>query len=433
MTTINFKDELTKREPELLTQLARVIAVPSVQGPAKPEAPFGPGPKQALAMVMEIAANMGFETHVVNGCVGWVQYGTGTDYIAVLGHLDVVAAGTGWATDPFVLTIKDDYMYGRGTLDNKGPIMGALFALQMIKDQKMTLKHPIRLIFGTNEESGSADMPYYNQAEPAPIAGFTPDCKYPVVYAERGLLGIRLSQRINDGSLKTIQGITGDFNGSYIPDEATVTLANGAVRHYHGKKSPSNAPELGVNVIAQLARDLQQLPGQTGAFMQWLTRVMQDTTGRAFGFEYQDQASGTTQYSLSVMTKTATTLSVELRIRYPVTEKRAQLLTAIKAALPTAVELEIISDYASSYHDPTLPMIQIMQRTYETVMGTDGTPVTTTGVTYARSLPNIVAFGPSFPGQRGIAHKENEWLKLSDWRKMIQIDYDTMQALANQI
>jgi len=66
-------------------------------------------------------------------------------------------------------------------------------------------------------------------------------------------------------------------------------------------------------------------------------------------------------------------------------------------------------------------------------MQTDGTPVTTTGITYARSLPNIVAFGPSFPGQRGIAHKENEWLKLSDWRKMIEIDYLTMIALANEL
>ncbi|MFD1420678.1 Sapep family Mn(2+)-dependent dipeptidase [Lactiplantibacillus songbeiensis] len=433
MSVFNFKTALKQQEPTFLKILAQVIAVPSVQGSAKPDAPFGVEPKRVLTTVLNIAEKMGFETHSVNNCVGWVQYGEAPEYIAVLGHLDVVAAGTGWDTDPFKLTIKDDYMYGRGTLDNKGPIMGALFALKLIKEQSLNLKHSIRLIFGTNEESGSADIPFYNQAEQAPIGGFTPDCKYPVVYAERGMLGFRVTAEITDGSLANIRSITGDFNGSYIPDAAVVNLSDGMTKNYVGKKAPSNAPDLGVNVIKQIAADLKKQAGQTGEFFNWLNVILQDTTGKAFGFEYQDQASGMTQFSLSILTKTATTLAVDVRVRYPVSETRTQLVDAIKVKLPAGLILTITRDFPSMYKDPTLPMIQIMQRTYEQVMQTDGKPVTTTGITYARSLPNIVAFGPSFPGQRGIAHKENEWLKLSDWRKMMEIDYLTMISLANEL
>ena len=44
----------------------------------------------------------------------------------------------------------------------------------------------------------------------------------------------------------------------------------------------------------------------------------------------------------------------------------------------------------------------------------DGTPVTTTGGTYAKIMPNIVPFGPSFPGQKGIGLNPNDWMDRSD-------------------
>ena len=55
-----------------------------------------------------------------------------------------------------------------------------------------------------------------------------------------------------------------------------------------------------------------------------------------------------------------------------------------------------------------------LRYTYEQVTGKDGSPVTTTGGTYAKLMPNIVPFGPSFPGQKGIGHQPNEWMAESD-------------------
>lgn len=82
--------------------------------------------------------------------VGYAEYGTGEELIAVLGHLDVVPEGDGWTYPPYGGEIHDGKIYGRGTIDNKGPVIGALYALKVIKDLAIPLKRRVRIIFGLN-------------------------------------------------------------------------------------------------------------------------------------------------------------------------------------------------------------------------------------------------------------------------------------------
>lgn len=423
---------IANKTNEYQQMLAQVIQIPSVKGKATNGAPFGSEPKAALEQVLKIAASLGLEIGKVDDQVGWAQL-TGQDenYIAVLGHLDVVAAGEKWQTPPYQLTLKDDYMYGRGVLDNKGPIMGALFALALLKEQGIKLKRTVRVIFGTDEESGSQDILAYLAQEQPPIAGFTPDGKYPVVYAERGLLRCEIELPLNQPD-QEIHQISGNFDPSYIPDEAQVEFRDGTIHRYHGKKAPSNAPELGDNVIRQIAVAGQNHPGLLGRYFQWLSQISADTVGENLGVAYHDD-SGDLQLSVWGLELTAKALKIQLTIRYPVTLDRENLVDRLTVRIPSKGKLHLLSEMAPLVVDPELPMIKIMREVYEEITKTDGTPVTTTGATYARSLPNIVAFGPSFPGQRGIAHKENEWLKVSDWQKMIAIDYLTMKRLAQEI
>lgn len=173
-----------------------------------------------------------------------------------------------WHYPPFELTQVDNMLYGRGILDNKGPLLSTLFALYLIKTQKITFKQRVRIIFGTDEESGSQDMPIYLAEHSAPYAGFTPDCKFPAVYGERGLLDVQLALPITDGSEQQITAIEGRFAKSYLPDHAQLILADGTVKTYHGKKAPSNAPEMADNVLPKLVADASQLTGQTGQFYQ---------------------------------------------------------------------------------------------------------------------------------------------------------------------
>ena len=87
--------------------------------------------------------------------MGWCEFGEGDEMIAVLGHLDVVPEGEGWTFDPFGGEIRDGKIFGRGLMDDKGPTMAALYAMAALRDSGLPLKRRIRILFGTNEETGS--------------------------------------------------------------------------------------------------------------------------------------------------------------------------------------------------------------------------------------------------------------------------------------
>lgn len=430
----DFKALFEAHADEFLADLREVLRVPSVRGPQTFEAPFGIGPKRALETVLAIADRMGFRTGQVGNCVGWAEYGPdetqAPTYFGILGHLDVVDVEDDWHYPPYDLTEVDNLLYGRGVLDNKGPLLSTLFALYLIKTQKIAFEQRVRIIFGTDEESRSQDIPVYLAEYSAPYAGFTPDCKFPAIYGERGLLDVQLSLPITDGSEQQITAIEGQFAKSYLPDHAQLILADSTVKTYHGKKAPSNAPEMADNVLPKLVADASQLTGQTGQFYQWVAaKIGTQSTGENLGINYQDEASGALQLAFYGVSIEAQQLSVHLTCRYPISVTEDQLLTGIKAAMLPGMTLTVKRRYPSQVTDPTLPFIQQLSAIYAVDTGLDGTPVTTTGVTYARALPNIIAFGPSFPGQKGIAHKGDEWLQFSDWQMMMQLYYDSLLAV----
>lgn len=193
-----FKALIEAHYDEFLRDLAKVIEVQSVRGPADLHAPFGKGPRQVLRMAVKLADQYGFKISIVNDAVAVAQWGPDTsDYIGIVGHLDVVAVGEGWQSDPFKLNVREDTLYGRGVLDNKGPIMAVLFGMHLLKERGFYPRKTLRIIFGSDEESGSADIPLYLKEQPAPEFGFTPDCKFPAVYGERGIVNYEIDTQLS--------------------------------------------------------------------------------------------------------------------------------------------------------------------------------------------------------------------------------------------
>ena len=92
--------------------------------------------------------------------------------------------------------ILNNRIYGRGSLDNKGPLLAALYALKAVKDSGKKLNKKIRLIVGTDEQRYYRDMEHYLSQEKPPIAGFTLDGQFPVVFAEKGLAMVEFSSEI---------------------------------------------------------------------------------------------------------------------------------------------------------------------------------------------------------------------------------------------
>ena len=348
-------NRLKEVQPMLFDGLRRMVAIPSIRGKEEPDAPFGRGPKQALEEVLKISAELGFHTKNIDDKIGYAQYGENRSdgaYYGIFGHVDVMPLGEGWNSPPLSLTLREGKLFGRGTLDNKGPILSNLYALYVLKENGVTFDRPVRIVFGTNEETGFGCVKHYLTKEIPPTFGWTPDCKWPVVYGERGRLKVRVSlpeSRVSD----------------------LYDFANRKLLHTNHR-----GEELG---IAYQDEDfgMMQLRGET------------------FGIEENQHY-------------------VEWTMCYPASCTKSDLLNQITMHLPEKATLEVISHWAPVLYDKSSKYVQALQQVYTDVTKSDSIPVTTTGGTYAKIIPNIIAYGPSFPGQRDIAHLPNEWIGVKD-------------------
>lgn len=348
-------NRLKEVQPMLFDGLRRMVAIPSIRGKEEPDAPFGRGPKQALEEVLKIATELGFHTKNIDDKIGYAEYGENRAdgaYYGIFGHVDVMPLGEGWNSPPLSLTLREGKLFGRGTLDNKGPILSNLYALYVLKENGVTFDRPVRIVFGTNEETGFGCVKHYLTKEIPPTFGWTPDCKWPVVYGERGRLKVRVS----------------------VPESMVADLydfANCKLLHTNHR-----GEELG---IAYQDEDfgMMQLRGET------------------FGIEENQHY-------------------VEWTMCYPSSCTKSDLLNQITAQLPEKATLEVISHWAPVLYDKSSKYVQALQQVYTDVTKSDSIPVTTTGGTYAKIIPNIIAYGPSFPGQRDIAHLPNEWIGVKD-------------------
>ena len=348
-------NQLKEVQPMLFDGLRRMVAIPSIRGKEEPDAPFGRGPKQALEEVLKIATELGFHTKNIDDKIGYAQYGENRSdgaYYGIFGHVDVMPLGEGWNSPPLSLTLREGKLFGRGTLDNKGPILSNLYALYVLKENGVTFDRPVRIVFGTNEETGFGCVKHYLTKEIPPTFGWTPDCKWPVVYGERGRLKVRVS----------------------VPESRVADLydfANRKLLHTNHR-----GEELG---IAYHDEDfgMMQLRGET------------------FGIEENRHY-------------------VEWTMCYPASCTKSDLLNQITMHMPEKATLEVVSHWAPVLYDKSSKYVQALQQVYTDVTKNDSIPVTTTGGTYAKIIPNIIAYGPSFPGQRDIAHLPNEWIGVKD-------------------
>ncbi|MFK4952504.1 Sapep family Mn(2+)-dependent dipeptidase [Lactococcus garvieae] len=427
-----YRTEIEQNWEEYVALLKEAIAIPSVKGKAEAGSPFGVEARQALDYVIGKAKTYGLQTQIIKDAMGYAQLGEGEEYIGVVGHLDVVAAdGQGWLSSPFKLDEREGYFYGRGVLDNKGPILSCLFALKLLKQRNFKPRLPIRIIFGTDEESGSADVPLYLSEEKAPVFGFTPDCKFPVVYGERGVVALELTTRFAHGVLDTLGDFHGEMAKDFVPDD--IQLSGGPQTYSaKGLRTPSNAPELGKNAITALASVLQNNleNKELRDYFSWLTQSFHEKHfGHGIGIAFSDQESGRLILTPYKIKRENNSIRLSLSIRYPVTVTEEQVINALSENLYEGTSINIIRSLPGTYVDKTKQEIQELSRIYEKVTGLNGQPVTTTGATYARSMPNIVAFGPSFPGEKGIAHKENEYINIEHLKQMVEIYMESIERL----
>ena len=142
----------------MIGTLSELVAIPSVKGKAVPGKPYGEECAKVLDKMLNIASSFGFKTENHKNRVGTIDfYPDGEPSLGILCHLDVVPAGDGWKTPPFSMFMSGGKLYGRGTMDDKGPAVCVLYAMKAIKDCGIKLSKNVRFIVGTDEENRSEE------------------------------------------------------------------------------------------------------------------------------------------------------------------------------------------------------------------------------------------------------------------------------------
>lgn len=432
-------------EQSFVETLARWIRVPSLKDEPAEGAPFGKEVRRMLDMAMADAEGMGFPVRNVDGYACDVTLGSEEqEMIAVLGHLDVVPAGDGWQVDPFGAVIDGDKMYGRGTIDDKGPTLAAMFAMKAIKEAGIPLKRGIRLIMGCDEESGWADMAYYTSHMQMPEIGFSPDASFPLINTEKGTLRIHVRGKLSNTGLQVKQLWTGERT-NVIPGECIATVAgdqavadaanafaartglpydvtmtaDGVTIKANGIPGHSAYPENCRNAIGMMLLMLREL-GVQGDLLTLANVYPMEYTGAALGIACEDEISGSLTCNMGILHIEDGGFFATFDCRCPIKADLEQLKANALTAL-TGLTIETAATGAPHHVPADSELVTALLAAYQDETGITGIPQSTGGGTYAKVLKSGVAFGAAFPDEQDLAHQAGEFIYIPYLMKAMKI------------
>ena len=431
---------------EMIDTLQKWIRVPSVKGEAAPGAPFGKEVRSMLDMALADCEQMGFKTQNFDGYIAHADLGEGSDEdaLAILAHLDVVPEGDGWKYPPYGAVIENGRMYGRGTSDDKGPAVAALYAMKAVKDAGIPLRRKVRLILGCDEESGWEDIAHYNKVATMPRMGFSPDASYPIINIEKGICRLELHGVLSNEGLQVIafnngerpNVIPGRASALVVGDAATVAQAEAAAKKLDipaevqltdkgvsitvtGISGHAAYPETARNANGEMLLLLRDL-GVQGDLCLLADKIGLDYKGEGLEISVSDGISGYLTCNLGIIRVGEGGVYATLDIRYPVMTNPDMIIKNVSASLP-GMRVEAM-EVKEPHHVPAgSELVQNLLDAYHEVTGYERKCLYTGGGTYARSLQEGVAFGASFPQDEDLAHQANEYADIEGLYKNIKI------------
>lgn len=410
------------------------------------DTPFGDDIQAVLEKTLEICEDLGMKSYIdPKGYYGYADYGEGEESVAILCHLDVVPPGNldSWESDPFTAIEKNGAIYGRGSQDDKGPAMAALYAFKAIVDSGVTFKKRVRFIFGTDEETLWRGLDRYNELEEPSTMGFAPDAEFPLTYAEKGLLQVKLhgpgdsKLNLNCGtSLNVVpdeasyQGYLSDkvedklksLNYDYQTSNEQLVVKGKAV---HSKDAPD-----GINAISRLVAALAPYTeNKTIAFI--TEKLNNDPTGQTIFGKIEDEVSGPLTVNLATLAIDKNESTIGLDIRIPVTADKDALVEKLTAsAAEYQISYEEYDYLASLYVPKDSLLVTTLLDVYRDKTGDKSDALTSGGATFARTMKNCVAFGAVFPDSEVTFHMPNEKMTLRDIHNSMDIYAEAIYRLA---
>lgn len=397
--------------------------------------------------------------------------GTGKEEFGLLTHADVVPAvadewvlDDGTKLDPFKVTRVGDYLYGRGTIDDKGSIATVLYAMKTVKESGLKLNRTIRLMIETTEETGGDGMKYYRQHTKLPEYNIVLDSKYPAVVAEKGSgsLKVFFPVQATDGNATAIVGMSGAAAANAVPQTASAQLKGGDlnaararleaaraafIEKYSpqgkfaiditqradslevkvtGSSAHGSRPEEGVNPLPRLTLFLRE-SGIALADNHYAraAKYLDDLYGTGYlgekmGVAYKDDFMGPLTLSPNLVQEKNGQLEVTTNVRMP----RGNTPQALSKAIADKINAWAAANHATltighdqgdwMARDPKGAWLSTLLNIFGDTTGLEAKPVPTAGSTTAKLMPNAINFGPAMPGKKYTAHNAKEYKEVAD-------------------
>jgi len=435
------KDFLAKyidgHKEEILKDLSDFIAIASVSSDSEKV-------EEALNFALKLGENMGFKAEsCADGQVGVIEMGEGDEILGILTHVDVVPAGDReeWATDPFEAVIKDGRMYGRGTLDDKGMIIASLYAMKAAAELNLPLKKRVQLIMGTQEEVSWTDMEAYMKEYRLPDYGFTPDGEYPICNIEKGSLSVELVFPLDfqeDGSLQAVSVDCG-IAANAVPGKASAVLSDGRTITAYGKGVHSCQPERGDNALFRLCDMLKEegaCENQLMRLMETVKDTFEDIFGSRLGLYseseyYQGEFVHRNAFSPTMFHVRDGKAYVTINNRYPYGASYEEILEKLKDfAVKNGGELVEADNLPPVFVSKERKFLKLLAEAYEEVTGLKNEYTLAYGGSYAKAMPNVVSWGPIFPGEEDTCHEVNEYIGIDSLMASTKIFAQSVASIA---
>ena len=436
---------------DVVGDIEQLVSYPSVAdaGQAEPGSPFGKPVRGALDCALGIARRLGYETSDDDGYMGIADIpGERMEHVATIAHVDVVPAGTGWATDPFAMARRDGWLLGRGVIDDKGPAVLSLYAGAFLLREGVRPRYTFRALLGCDEEVGMTDVHHYLASHEQPLFLFTPDAEFPVCNAEKGCFGaVFTSGEISGGRILSWSGaeVTNAIPGESVLEIAVDAASlpepiSGAGRIRIEEVRPGVArivatgigghaslPEGTINAIGLVVDYLREasraraargeealLSAEEERFCELLARVHADTAGEGLGIASRSEAFGPLTVNGGTIDVADGHIRQTIDVRFPDSTTVASMLGALR---------ELAGQFGATVEETRSkppfsvgadhPAVQTLLAVYSEVTGNEAKPFSMGGGTYARNFERAVSFGPEgdegeVPSWAGPMHGANE-------------------------
>jgi len=424
--------------------LSDLVSIASTKGEPAEGAPYGTEPKRALEYILKLAAEDGFITANIGDKAGYIQWGEKGPLVAALGHLDVVPEGSGWLTPAFEPDTDSRYFIGRGVVDDKGPVVSTYMAMCRLREKYPSPSCRFRLIVGTDEEHGSSCMERYCETEELPDIGFTPDAEFPCIYAEKGIYQMHFEG-------KTVSDFTlhgGNAANMVPPSCECIDLKEDKGIASQGLQAHASHPEMGINAIDLMLSKMPRAYVESTDLLSLMEKHFSSHASSPFSALFPEDESGRMTTNVGMVHINSTEARLHVDIRFPVTvptEEVTAKLNEIAAEFGCRVvddsvlpplfkdkesqQIKVLSEIFNEYRE-LFDFDPDEEKDRNESLSQVSSAIAIGGGTYARTMPNIVAFGPKLPWNKDQCHQANEKILKENLYLLVSMYEEALEKLS---